>query len=139
MKIQKLLLELSQYGGSIVLYSALSVYCRNQAKASGRIFTDKNSISYVWEPPVRLLPITDEEIADFERWYPLEVELPESLKSPDFLFRKKKRKKKINLLSEERQPDFSKTIYGHCRHGNNMTNCEDCLNMLCESIFSKKK
>ena len=85
-KIETLLELLAQYKGSIVSTASLDVEQINQAKASGRMYVDENSLGYVWEPDIKRIPQTDEEVKFFERWYPLEVELPESLKDASFLW-----------------------------------------------------
>ncbi len=134
--MKKLLNSMKKYGGSIVLMTSLDLYDRNQARASSRIFTDKTQTSYIWNPPARLMPVTDEEIQDFERWYPLEVELPESLKSANFLFKKNK-----NFLKKKTPwaENIGSTVYGNCQHGNNMANCMECLDSLAHAIFDKPK
>ena len=85
-EIKKLLELLAKYGGSIVSTASLDVMQINQARASGRMHIDENSLGYVWEPDIKLIPTTVEEVKFFEKWYPLEIELPESLKDPSFLW-----------------------------------------------------
>lgn len=85
-KIETLLELLAQHGGEIVCTASLNVEQINQARASGRMYVDANGIGFVWEPNLKRMPETDEEVEFFEKWYPLEVELPESLKDPSFLW-----------------------------------------------------
>lgn len=83
---EELLSLLAQYGGKIVSTASLSPEWIAQAQASGRMYVDDSSLGYVWEPDIKRIPETDEEVEWMERWYPLKIELPEELKSPDFLF-----------------------------------------------------
>lgn len=76
--IKKLLKLLAQHGGSIVSTASLPVDFINQARASNRLYVDNNGLGYVWEPTLLRIPQTDKEVELFEKWYPLEVELPES-------------------------------------------------------------
>lgn len=86
----KYLLELlSTYKGSIVSSASLSAEQIRQAQASGRIYVDENSLGYVWEPEPGF-PTTEEEVKLFEKWYPLEVEMPEELKTFDWYYKYKK-------------------------------------------------
>lgn len=78
---------LTVYGGSILSTGNLSAMDINQARASGRLFVDENSMGFVWMP-VSKFPETVEEVQEFEKWFPLEVPLPDSLKTADFLFKK---------------------------------------------------
>ena len=86
--IKRLLELLAQHGGKIVSTAALSPEWIEQARASGRIYVDENSLGYVWEPNIDRFPETEEEVEWFEKWYPLPVEMPEHLKDPSFLFNK---------------------------------------------------
>lgn len=104
-KIKDLLNLLTQHGGSIVSTASLPVDFINQARASNRLYVDNDGLGFVWEPTLLRIPQTDKEVEMFEKWYPLEVELPESLKNTDFLFDK---------------------IYGHCPHSERMLDCELC-------------
>lgn len=103
--IKKLLKLLAQHGGSIVSTASLPVDFINQARASNRLYVDNNGLGYVWEPTLLRIPQTDKEVELFEKWYPLEVELPESLKNTDFLFNK---------------------VYGQCPHGERILDCDKC-------------
>jgi len=89
--IETLLELLAQYGGKIVSTASLSPEWINQAMASGRLYVDKNSLGYVWEPEIMTLPTNEKELEFFERWYPLEVEVPEHLKSMNWFENYKKR------------------------------------------------
>lgn len=77
-------------GGSIVCSASLPEYMVRQAQASDRMYVDKNGIGFVWEPQMKLMPETDEELAEFEKWYPLEMELPDELKTLDWFYERKK-------------------------------------------------
>lgn len=81
--IETLLEFLAQYGGKIVSTASLMPEWINQARASGRMYVDENSLGYVWEPDIKQLPTNDEELEFFKRWFPLDVEMPEKLSNPD--------------------------------------------------------
>lgn len=51
------------------------------------MYVDGNSLGFVWVPDISRLPETAEEVEFMEKWYPLSVELPDSLKDPSFLFK----------------------------------------------------
>lgn len=88
--IETLLEYLAQYGGQIISSNDLHPQWIEQARASNRMYVDDNSLGYVWEPNFKDgLPTTDEEVEQFQKWYPLPVPLPESLKDPSFLFEKR--------------------------------------------------
>jgi len=106
---------LAQYGGTIESTASLSVEDINQAKASGRMWVDENSLGFVWMPKVTLLPTTEEEVELFEKWFPLQVELPEELKDPSFLWDESKRIKNNNPESpsplHEQEDELWKEAY----------------------------
>lgn len=81
----KLFSLLAQYGGEIVCSNNLSANDIAQARASERMYVDENSLGYVWIPTIKGFPETVEEVEYFERWYPLPVELPGSLKTLDWM------------------------------------------------------
>lgn len=83
---------MAEFGGSIVSTNSLQPEWIEQARASGRLYVDENSLGYVWEPDIKRMPETPEEVDFFERWYPVKVELPEHLKTLDWLFKKKNEK-----------------------------------------------
>lgn len=86
-KIENLLELLAKHGGSIISSNDLHSDLIAQARASNRMYVDENSLGYIWEPPFAgRFPVTEEEVEMFEWCYPIEVELPESLKNCDFLF-----------------------------------------------------
>lgn len=80
---------LAEHGGTIESTASLSVEEINQARASGRLYVDENSLGYAWIPQIDKLPTTEKEVEFLEKWFPLKVELPEHLKNCDFLFNKK--------------------------------------------------
>lgn len=91
MKTLNDLLELlSTKGGSIVCSASLREDMVRQAQASDRMYVDENGIGFIWEPYIGRLPETDEELKEFERWYPLEIEMPEKLKTLDWFFERLK-------------------------------------------------
>lgn len=51
----------------------------NQAKASNRMFVDEDSIGYVWIPDILGFPETIEDVEFYEKWFPLETEVPKEL------------------------------------------------------------
>lgn len=75
-----LLSLLAEYGGSIISSNDLHADLIAQARASNRMYVDENSLGYIWEPPFAgRFPMTENEVALFERCYPIEVELPAEL------------------------------------------------------------
>lgn len=98
--IETLLNLLSLHGGEIVCTSSLDEDDIKQAKTSGRMYVDDNGIGFVWEPKIMRMPETDEELAFFEKWYPIQVELPDKFKSPDFI-------KKLLTPSPERGKELT--------------------------------
>ena len=85
-KIKELLELMAQHGGEIVCTASLRPEDINQAREAGRMYVDENSIGFIWEPNITRMPETDEEIEFFDKWYPLQVELPEGLKDASFLW-----------------------------------------------------
>jgi hypothetical protein len=72
---------LSKHGGKIVSTNDLNTDEINQARASNRMYVDEDSLGYVWIPAFHgRFPVTVPEVEMFEWCYPLDVELPESLK-----------------------------------------------------------
>lgn len=92
---------LSLYGGNIVSSSSLSPEWIEQAKASGRIYVDVNNLGFVWEPDIKGFPQTEEEIAFFEKWYPLPCKLPESLIDPKKIIERVEREELENKQKRE--------------------------------------
>lgn len=75
-----LLSLLAEYGGSIISSNDLHSDLIAQVRASNRMYVDENSLGYVWEPPFAgRFPTTENEVALFERCYPIEVDLPADL------------------------------------------------------------
>lgn len=83
--MRELIFLLKEHGGVIARAESFPEELKKQAIASNRIHVDPSGVEFIWEPD-SLLPETEEEVELFERWYPLKVELPESLKFPTFLF-----------------------------------------------------
>ena len=81
--INNLFKLLAEYKGMIVSSSSLKSEEINQARASGRMYIDENSLGYVWIPDsdITNFPDTIERVKLFERWYPLNIEMPDSLKN----------------------------------------------------------
>lgn len=126
--IEKLLAFLAQYGGEIVSTAKLTPEWIEQARASGRLYVDENSLGYVWEPDINGFPTTEQKVEEFEKWYPLDVELPESLKNTDWIFDKlHENKKSAILIKRDGERTFTLTeilqVYDHTI-GN--CKCEDC-------------
>jgi hypothetical protein len=84
--INTLLDLMALHGGEIVSTASLNTYNIDQARASGRMYVREDALGFVWMPKSDF-PETVEEVERFEKWFPLKAELPESLKSPDFLFK----------------------------------------------------
>lgn len=80
--IKTLLELLAIYGGSIVSTASLKPEWIEQARASGRMYVDENSLGYVWQP-VSKIPTNEQEVKDFEKWFPLDMEMPQELKNID--------------------------------------------------------
>lgn len=71
---------LALYGGAIVSTASLDVKNIEQARASGRMWVDENSLGFVWMPgnfSNGPFPETPEEVELFEKWFPLDEELPD--------------------------------------------------------------
>lgn len=77
--INSLLELLAMYGGKIVSTNSLDVDDINQARASNRMYVDENFLGYVWMPNIKDFPTTEEEVIFFEKWYPLEIEVPKEV------------------------------------------------------------
>jgi hypothetical protein len=86
--MEQLLELLVLHGGKIVSTASLTPEWIEQARASGRMYVDDNSLGFVWEPDIKEFPTTVEEVEFLERWYPLPVELPAHLKDPSLLLNK---------------------------------------------------
>lgn len=88
--IETLLEYLAMYGGQIISSNDLQPEWIEQARASNRMYVDSNSLGYVWEPNFKNgLPTTEQEVEQFEKWYPLPVQLPKELEDPSFLWKKR--------------------------------------------------
>ena len=72
---------LIQYGGKIISSNELQSHWINQAMASNRMWVDDNGFGFIWEPNIEKMPETIEEVKEFEKWYPIEMELPATLKN----------------------------------------------------------
>jgi len=92
--IEDLLLLLANYKGRIESTASLTVRDIEQAKASNRLFVDEYSLGYVWSPD---FPTADDEVEDFEKWYPLESEMPEELNNIQPIL------DKIGLINKSKQ------------------------------------
>lgn len=88
-KISKLLKLMALYGGKIVSTASLDPEEIRQAMASGRMYVNKQGLGFVWEPPLLRMPRTEKEVKYFEKWWPLDVELPPALQNTDWLFKGK--------------------------------------------------
>ena len=117
--IENLLELLALHGGKIVSTAGMDVQFINQAKASNRMFVDENLLGFVWEPDfygggkLFMIPETEEEVAWFDKWFPLNFELPEKLKNPSFLF----------------DEDKLDNMFGICRGAKcQIENCKVCKN-----------
>ena len=78
-EIKQLLELLVAHNGKIVSTGQLSLYDIEQAKASNRMYVDEKYLGYVWMPDFEKFPETPEEVEFFEKWYPLEIEVPKNL------------------------------------------------------------
>ena len=92
--IEDLLLLLANYKGRIESTASLTVHDIEQAKVSNRLFVDEYSLGYVWSPD---FPKTDDEVEAFEKWYPLESEMPEELNNIQPIL------DKIDLINKSKQ------------------------------------
>lgn len=82
--IRILLDLLAKYKGQIVSTASLDHVWIQQARASGRMYVDENGLGYVWEP-ISKFPTTDEEVELFEKWFPIEFKVPESLSAENII------------------------------------------------------
>lgn len=87
--MKKLFQYLAEYKGKIVSTASLESWQIEQAKASDRMYVDENSLGFVWQPDTDKFPETVDGVKMFERWFPLEIELPESLKNMDWFYKQK--------------------------------------------------
>ncbi|MDP3442632.1 MAG: hypothetical protein Q8T08_07180 [Ignavibacteria bacterium] len=78
-EIKTLLELLAVHGGEIVSTGCLSIDDIEQARASDRMYVDENSLGYIWMPNFQKFPETEAEVDFFEKWYPLEIEVPKNL------------------------------------------------------------
>ena len=88
--IKELLELLAKHNGTIVCTASLKPNEINQARASNRMHVDENSIGYVWMPEFKKFPETIEEVKQFEKWFPLDEELPDELKTLDWFNKRNK-------------------------------------------------
>lgn len=94
--IESLLELLALHGGSIVSTASLNQNEINQARAGGRMYVDNNSLGFVWIPELKMFPDTVKGVELFEKWYPLEEELPDYLKNNDWIHKRKPVRGKSN-------------------------------------------
>lgn len=87
--IKNLLDLLAMHGGKIVSTASMEPVWIDQARASGRLYVDENSLGFVWDPPIDKLPENEKELEELEKWFPLQIELPDSLKDTSFLWKKR--------------------------------------------------
>lgn len=83
---------LAEYGGTIESTGKMDEMNIKQARASGRMWVDEYGLGYVWMPGYFSngpYPETVEEVQLFEKWFPLEVKLPEQLKNLDWMNNRK--------------------------------------------------
>jgi hypothetical protein len=92
--INTLLDLLAEHGGKIVSTASLTTEWINQARASGRMFVDENSLGFVWEPDIKRIPQTEDEVVWFEKWYPLHAPVPEDINTWDKVQKRAKRLKR---------------------------------------------
>lgn len=86
--IKELLELLALHKGTIVSTASLKPNEINQARASNRMYVDENSLGYVWMPEFRMFPKTVEEVKQFEKWFPLDEELPDELKTLEWFHKR---------------------------------------------------
>jgi hypothetical protein len=99
--IEDLLNLLASYGGEIVSTASLSPQWIEQARVSNRLYVDENSLGFVWEPDIKRMPENDEELAFFEKYYPLPVEMPPELSNPEIFFKNVEKR----ILKERQQKE----------------------------------
>lgn len=101
--INRLLKLLIAHGGTIESTGKLDLYNIQQAQASGRMFVDENAYGFAWIPIFKNgMPETIEEVENFEKWYPLKAEMPEDLKSSEWLFKALERRKYPTEVTDAR-------------------------------------
>lgn len=94
--IENLLELLALHGGSIVSTASLKPNEINQARASERMFVNENSLGFVWMPKIEWFPTTIEEVKQFEKWFPLDEELPDELKTLDWFYKREAVRRQSN-------------------------------------------
>ncbi len=87
--MEKLKELLALHGGKIVNTASLGISEINQARASNRLYVDENSLGFVWMPNLDKIPETEQEVEFFEKWFPLDEEMPEELKNLDWFHKRK--------------------------------------------------
>lgn len=84
--IENLLELLALHGGKIVSTASLDTNSIENARVTERMYVDSNSLGFVWEPNfygggvLFMIPETEEEVAWFDKWFPVCPPLPEKLK-----------------------------------------------------------
>lgn len=102
---------LAEFGGRIISSNDLSPDFIAQAKASNRMWVDKNSLGYVWEPVFSdIFPETEQEVEMFERCYPLEIKLLSNLNFKDLTKRHNIRNRE-NLGQKEEPIDAQNNAF----------------------------
>lgn len=99
--ITDLLELLKQHKGRIISTASIKdTIWIDQARAGGRMYVDENGFGFIWEPEEFFL--TDEKGVELiEKWFPLDIPMPERLKDPENIFRRMKEKNKINKQKEQ--------------------------------------
>lgn len=117
-EIKRLFDLLAMHGGKIVSTASLDVEDINQAREGQRMLVDENSLGYAWIPKFDKMPETVEEVKNFEKWYPLDVELPEKLKTVDWIFEKNEANlssQSGGAISREKVQSLYKEVKEVCR------------------------
>lgn len=91
--INELLDLLALNGGKIVSTAALKPYEIENARQTGRMFVNEDSLGFVWEPecPISWFPKTSSEIRKLEEWiskyHPIDPPMPVELEPENFMKR----------------------------------------------------
>lgn len=89
---EELLTLTTIFGGSIKCTSSIDNYELSQARASERMYVAEDGIGFVWIPEFKNgFPETVDEVKLFDKYYPLDIEPPDELKTLDWFHKRIKK------------------------------------------------
>lgn len=60
------------------------------------MFVNEKSLGFVWMPKFEKFPETIEEVKQFEKWFPLDEDLPDELKTLDWFHKREAVRRQSN-------------------------------------------